>query len=84
MTVFGDVKVSVYGNSDVLKFIFTFKCVLLENIKCNYFNHLLYIAALYLLFIPVSFIKGSLTVWALYAYFSDSQNAAFELLVWCL
>ena len=25
--------------------------------KCNYFNHLLYIAALYLLFIPVSFIK---------------------------
>ena len=23
--------------------------------------------------------KGSLTVWALYAYFSDSQNAAFEL-----
>ena len=28
--------------------------------------------------------KGSLTVWALYAYFSDSQNAAFELLVWCM
>ena len=26
--------------------------------------------------------KGSLTVWALYAYFSDSQNAAVELLVW--
>ena len=26
--------------------------------------------------------KGSLTVWALYAYFSDSQNAAFELLLW--
>ena len=25
--------------------------------------------------------EGSLTVWALYAYFSDSQNAAFELLV---
>ena len=22
-------------------------------------------------------LKGSLTVWALYAYFSDSQNAAF-------
>ena len=57
MTVFGDVIVSVYGNSDVLKFTFTFKCVLLENQKCNYFNHLLYIAALYLLFIPVSFIK---------------------------
>ena len=53
MTVFGDVNVSVYGNSDVLKFTFTFKCVLLENQKCNYFNHLLYIAALYLLFIPV-------------------------------
>ena len=29
-------------------------------------------------------IKGSLTVWALYAYFSDSQNAAFELLVCCM
>ena len=32
--------------------------------------------------------KGSLTVWykvwALYAYFSDSQNAAFEPLVWCM
>ena len=28
--------------------------------------------------------KGSLTVWALYAYFSDSQNAVFELLVWCM
>ena len=25
--------------------------------------------------------KGSLTVWALYAYYSDSQNAALELLV---
>ena len=57
MTVFGDVYVSVYGNSDVLKFTFTFKCVLLENQKSNYFYHLLYIAALYLLFIPVSFIK---------------------------
>ena len=29
-------------------------------------------------------VKGSLTVWALYAYFSDSQNADFELLVWCM
>ena len=57
MTVFGDVNFSVYGNSDVLKFTFTFKCVLLENQKCNYFNHLLYIAALYLLFIPIIFIK---------------------------
>ena len=57
MTVFGDVYVSVYGNSDVLKFTFTFKCVLLENQKSNYFYHILYIAALYLLFIPVSFIK---------------------------
>ena len=28
--------------------------------------------------------KGSLTVWAFYTYFSDSQNAAFELLVWCM
>ena len=28
--------------------------------------------------------KESLTVWALYPYFSDSHNAAFELLVWCM
>ena len=28
--------------------------------------------------------KGSLTVWALYAYFSDPQNAVSELLVWCM
>ena len=28
--------------------------------------------------------KGSLTVWALYAYFSDFKNAAFEPLVWCM
>ena len=28
-----------------------------ENQKCNYFDHLLYIAALFLLFIHVSFIK---------------------------
>ena len=57
MTVFGDVNVSVYGNSDVLKLTFTFKCVLLGNQTCNYSNQFLYIAALYLLFIPVSFIK---------------------------
>ena len=34
--------------------------------------------------ITVFWFKGSLTVWAIYAYFSDSQNAAFELLVWCI
>ena len=28
--------------------------------------------------------KGSLMVWALYAYFSDSQNAAVKLLVSCM
>ena len=33
---------------------------------------------------PKKYLKESLTVWALYAYFSDSQNAAFELLVWCM
>ena len=57
MTVFGDVNVSVYGNSDVLKFTFTLKCVLLRTKSVNNFNHLLYIAALFLLFIQVSFIK---------------------------
>ena len=35
-------------------------------------------------FIFMGYGKGSLTVWALYTYFSDSQNAAFELLVWCM
>ena len=57
MTVFGDVNVSVYGNSDVLKFISLLNAFYLGTKKSNYFNHLLYIAALYLLFIPVSFIK---------------------------
>ena len=73
MTVFGDVNVSVYGNSDVLKFIFTFKCVLLGNQKCNYFNHILYIAALYLLFIPVSFIKFNPLSLSLY-FLQNSRN----------
>ena len=77
MTVFGYVNVSVYGNSDVLKFTFTFKCVLLENQKCNYFNHLLYIAALYLLFIPVSFIK--FTPLSLSWYFlQNSRKVMFQ------
>ena len=57
MTVFGEVSVSVQGTSDILKFTFTFKCVLHETQKCNYFNILLYITTFYLLFIPVSLIK---------------------------
>ena len=77
MTVFGDVNVSVYGNSDVLKFIFTFKCVLHENQKCNYFNHLLYIAALYLLFIPVSFIKFSPLSLSWY-FLQNSRKVLFQ------
>ena len=77
MTVFGDVNVSVYGNSDVLKFTFTFKCVLLENQKCNYFNHLLYIAALYLLFIPVSFIKFNPLCLSWY-FLQNSRNGLFQ------
>ena len=76
MTVFGDVNVSVYGNSDVLKFTFTFTCVLLENQECNYFNHLLYIAALYLLFIPVSFIKfNPLSSWY---FLQNSRKVLFQ------
>ena len=31
-----------------------------------------------------SYDKGSLTVRALYAYFYDSQDAAFKVLVWCM
>ena len=77
MTVFGDVNVSVYGNSDVLKFTFTFKCVLLENQKCNYFNHILYIAALYLLFIPVSFIKFNPLSLSWY-FLQNSRKVLFE------
>ena len=77
MTVFGDVNVSVYGNSDVLKFIFTFKCHLLGNQTCNYFNHLLYIAALYLLFIPVSFIKFNLLSFSWY-FLQNSRKVLFQ------
>ena len=77
MTVFGDVNVSVFGNSDVLKFTFTFKCVLLENQKCNYFDHLLYIAALYLLFIPVSFIKFNPISLAWY-FLQNSRKVLFQ------
>ena len=77
MTVFGDVNVSVYGNSDVLKFTFTFKCVLLENQKCNYFDHLLYIAALYLLFIRVSFIKFNPSILSWY-FFQNSRKVLFQ------
>ena len=74
MTVFGDVNVSVYGNSDVLKFTFTFKCVLLENQKCNYLNHLLYIAALYLLFIPIKFNPLSLSRY----FLQNSRKVLFQ------
>ena len=75
MTVFGDVNVSVYGNSGVLKFTFTFKCVLLENQKCNHFNHLLYIATLYLLFILVSFIKFK---FVMVFILQNSRNVLFQ------
>ena len=78
MTVFGDVNVSVYGNSDVLKFTFTFKCVLLQNQKCNYFNHLLYIAALYLLFIPVSFIKFNPLSLSWYFFYKILERSCFD------
>ena len=77
MTVFGDVNVSVYGNSDVLKFTFTFKCVLLENQKCNYFNRLLYIAALYLRFIHVSFIKFN-TLSLPWYFLQNSRKVLFQ------
>ena len=78
MTVFGDVNVSVYGNSGVLKFTFTFKCVLLENQKCNYFNHLLYIATLYLLFIPVSFIKFNPLSLSWYFFYKILERSCFK------
>ena len=81
MTVFGDVNVSVYGNSEFLKFTLTFKCVLLENQKCNYFNHLLYIAALYLLFIPVSFIKFNPLSLSWY-FLQNSRKVLFQAAKW--
>ena len=57
MTVFGDVNVSVYGNSDVLKFTFTLKCVLLrtKSVIILIIYCILYI--IFLLFIYVSFIN---------------------------
>ena len=33
------------------------------------------------IYVSNSHTKGSLTVWTLYAYFSDSQNVVFDLLV---
>ena len=78
MTVFGDVNVSVYRNSDVLKLTFTFKCVLLENQKCNYFNHLLYISALYLLFITVSFIKFNSLSLSWYFFYKILERSCFK------
>ena len=54
------------------------------RVKGGYFNksRLANRAKMWILKKGVPLLKGSLTVWALYAYFSDSQNAAFELLVW--
>ena len=78
MTVFGDGNVTVYGNSDVLKFIFTFKCVLLGKQKCNYFNQSLYIAALYLLFIPASFIKFNPLSLSWYLFLQNSRKVLFQ------
>ena len=79
MTVFGDVNVSVYGNSEVLRFTVTFKCVLLENQKCNYFNYSLYIAALYLLFIPVSFIKFNPLSLSWHFFLQNSRKVLFQM-----
>ena len=78
MSVFGDVNVSVYGNSDVLKLTFTFKCVLLENQTSNHFNHLLCIAALYLLFIPVSFIKFNPLSLSWWYFLQNSRKVLFQ------
>ena len=57
-------------------------------------THLLFLDEKYLLKLNKFFLASSkrfvetpqriIEVWALYAYFSDSQNAAFELLVWCM
>ena len=55
--LFGDINISINGNHDILKIHVQFKCVLLENQTCNYFDILLSIAIFYLLFIHVSFVK---------------------------
>ena len=57
MTVFGDVSVIVYENSDILNFTFSFKCVLLESQKFNYFKRLLYIATFDFSLHPCKFYK---------------------------
>ena len=69
----------------------TFSVLMVDNLK-SYMNQDLFTSSIgakplkgVLEQIMPSYItltKESLTVWALYAYFSDSQNAAFELLVW--
>ena len=79
MTVFSDVNVSVYGNSDyILKFTINFKCVLPKNQKCDYFNLLLYIATFYLLFIPVSFIKVNPLSLSWYFFLQNSRKVLFQ------
>ena len=79
MTVFGDVNVSVYGNSDyILKFTINFKCVLPKNQKCDYFNLLLYIATFYLLFIPVSFIKVNPLSLSWYFFYKILERSCFK------
>ena len=61
-----------YGDSEsIVKYIIGLKTLLQQGISESvFYGDLVY--------------KESLTVWALNAYFSDSQNAAFELLVWCM
>ena len=58
------------------------KCAVINDVK--QFDSILQDILWQIFDIIQSDVKGSLTVWALYAYFSDSQNAAFELLVWCI
>ena len=48
-----------------------------ENQKCNYFNHLLYIAALFLLFIHVSYIKFNPLSLSWY-FLQNSRKALFQ------
>ena len=57
MSLFSDVNVNVHGKRDILKVMPPLNELLLEKLKCNYFNILLSIAIFYLLFIHLSFIK---------------------------
>ena len=58
--------------------IFTFKCVLLENQKCNYFNLFLFFAPFYFPFTPLSFINFKTLSLSWYFLQKKSRKVLFK------